>query len=131
MNKQQFIISQLEPYFLDTSICGYDNRTESSVYISKDGNTCVIGKNMIKPSRFDNTQYIDEILFSVCHDQDKIFKQESSYKLSSNEWSILQDIHDSLLQVAFGANKDISLLPKLTLMECVANVDLSQLKKSI
>ncbi len=95
MNKQEFIIAQLKPYFLDPSTCGRD-ANGSCMYLTKDGKMCVFGKNLT-PEALENFKYsqsrAEELLINH---GDGILKEESRGILTYDEWQQMQQIHDSI-----------------------------------
>jgi hypothetical protein len=94
MNKQEFIIAQLKPYFLDPSTCGIGK--EGCMYLTHDGKMCVLGKNLTPKAleKFkDSTEKASKLL--IKHGE-AILKEESRDILSSKEWQQMQQIHDNI-----------------------------------
>jgi hypothetical protein len=94
MNKQEFIIAQLKPYFLDPSTCGVGK--EGCMYLTHDGKMCVLGKNLTPEAleKFkDSTEKASKLL--ITHGE-TILKEESRGILSSEEWQAMQYIHDKI-----------------------------------
>ena len=91
MNKKEFALAQLAPYYKDKNKCGFENG--ACVYLTRTGNSCVAGANMIKPSRWGG-RGISTILRE--HTQEEVFKPESVGILTNDEWASLQLIHDSI-----------------------------------
>jgi len=91
MNKKEFALSQIAPYFKDPSTCGIENRR--CKYITSDGRMCVVGKNMLNPSK-GGSIHIDALLSIFT--EEEIFKPEAVGILSTKEWGRLQYIHDEI-----------------------------------
>ena len=94
MNKQEFIISNLKPYFLDPSTCGTFNGL--CVYLADNGNMCVFGKNMTPEALEeykDNGAGATELLKE---NGESILKEESRGILTIEEWQGMQSIHDNI-----------------------------------
>ena len=91
MNKKEFALFQIAPYFKDPSICGFEDRR--CKYITSDGRMCVAGKNIIDP-----TIVADESLMMLIelHGQEGLFKPEAANILSDEEWVGLLFIHDEI-----------------------------------
>jgi hypothetical protein len=94
MNKQEFIIAQLKPYFLDPSTCGVGE--EDCMYLTHDGKMCVLGKNLTPEAleKFKDSESKARKLLST-HGE-AILKEESRGILSSEEWQNMQEIHDNI-----------------------------------
>lgn len=128
MNKQEFIISQLKPYFEDPSICGIDNRGNCR-YLTSDGKMCVFGKNMLPEFRekyAEDTSVTSTLILNVLG-QD-VLVEEARNILDTTEWRQMQAIHDSVatcgLSNIYGnitITRDIEDLARIT------NTDLSEL----
>ena len=91
MNKKEFALSQIAPYFKDPSTCGLEERCK---YITSDGRMCVVGKNMLDPSKVDDNTPIGVLLEEFS--EEEIFKPEAVGILSTREWEKLQYIHDEI-----------------------------------
>lgn len=91
MNKKEFALSQIAPYYKDPSICGYDPEENTCEYLTKDGKMCVFGKNLIDPESVVNASAGD-----LLEDGEGILKPESQGILTPNEWTFLQWVHDGI-----------------------------------
>ena len=123
MNKQEFIISNLKPYFLDPSTCGVGEDC-TCMYLTEDGKMCVLGKNLTPKAleRFKNSESRAERLLKI--NGEEILKEESRGILSYNEWEQMQKIHDYTTQVYFNYDNTIKCLDRLSSETC----DLTELK---
>jgi hypothetical protein len=94
MNKQEFIIAQLKPYFLDPSTCGIGK--EGCMYLTHDGKMCVLGKNLTPEAleKFHNS--VEKASKLLITHGETILKEESRGILSSEEWQAMQYIHDKI-----------------------------------
>lgn len=99
MNKKEFALSQIAPYYKDPSICGYENNICKN--ITRDGRMCVAGKNMIDPKAFEG-----KIVDLLMYEGQEIFKPESRNILCYLEWQWLQNVHDRI------ATKKENLIPE-------------------
>jgi hypothetical protein len=90
MNKKQFALKAILPYFLDSTICGYSEEADSCMYLTSTGNMCVAGKYMIIPSKWSG------IICNILNgrSQEEVFRPEVVGILTNNEWDYLQAIHD-------------------------------------
>ena len=123
MNKQEFIISNLKPYFLDPSTCGV-GEDRSCMYLTEDGKMCVLGKNLTPEAleRFKNSESRAEFLL-LTHGEE-ILKEESRGILSYYEWEQMQNIHDCITRSHFNYDNTIRCLDRLSSETC----DLTELK---
>lgn len=123
MNKQEFIIDQLKPYFLNRDICGWEGSQCS--YLTSEGKMCVAGKNMIDPKEWTNcNNSIDLILADTT--QAKVFKPESCDILNTNEWQLTQRVHDNLARPTLSF---YSILTAIESLERASLTDLTELKE--
>lgn len=127
MNKQEFIIAQLKPYFLDPSTCGIGK--EGCMYLTHDGKMCVLGKNLTPEAleKFQNSSEKASKLL-ITHGE-TILKEESRGILSSEEWQAMQSIHDNIADKnhfnhEYSLNLVTSLINGLSSNTC----DLTELK---
>lgn len=93
--KKEFALSQIAPYLADPSTCGMNKDRDTCDYITPDGRMCVAGKNMIEP-KLDLIKGIDDILSDLDHVQEGLFKPEVVGILTTNEWTYMQRIHDTI-----------------------------------
>lgn len=115
MTKQEFIILQLKPYFLDPSTCGFENE-RGCINLTADGRMCVFGKNLVDPSQSFNPSNLDA--------KQSILKSESRGILDKQQWSLMRRIHDDL-----AGNDKKSLQYEILRLEEIAGIDMSELKK--
>ncbi len=98
ISKKEFVLSQIAPYFNDTTLCGFDEKAELCQYLTAEGKMCVAGKNMLpevlQREDFKNMAGIDDILDH--NEQKDIFKKEAVGRLDTKQWVRLQGIHDNL-----------------------------------
>lgn len=124
MNKQDFIISNLKPYFLDPSTCGVGEDC-TCMYLTHDGKMCVLGKNLTPEAleRFKNSESRAERLLEI--NGEEILKEESRGILSYDEWEQMQKIHDNISRRGqFNYDNTIQCLDRLSSDTC----DLTELK---
>jgi len=90
---KEFALEQIAPYYKDPSICGYDGN--SCRYITEDGKMCVAGKNMLNP----RINCFDSIKAILSEDlEEDVFKPAARGILNPKQWSLLQNIHDSIAE---------------------------------
>jgi hypothetical protein len=123
MNKQEFIINTLKPYFLDKSLCATalneDSGTTVCRYRTADGRKCAVGQH-IPDEKYDQKIEGDGISDEIMDMMTKEAKQTIS---SQDEWTTIQLIHDGLAQ----NTKD--LLRRIYDCEVACTVDLTELKE--
>ena len=90
MDKKEFALNAILPYFKDPSTCGYEG--SSCVYLTKEGKMCVAGSFMIKPIEFAIN--IDTHIKK--EGEENVFRSEAVGILSPDEWQNLQRIHDGI-----------------------------------
>ena len=97
-NKQEKIKEILLPYILGERKFGYDKKNDRCEYyqLDDDGNvvTCAAGFCMIKPENYHYDLSIDNIIYE--HGEKKVMKPEYTDIFSSQEWNVIQGIHDNL-----------------------------------
>lgn len=92
MNKKEFGLSQIKPYFLNPDLCGYDKESENCQYLTPEGKMCVLGKNLIDPSEFGVINAGD----LLTEQGEQVLKEESRGILTPEEWEWLQNLHDKI-----------------------------------
>lgn len=94
---KEFALSAISPYYKDPSTCGYSKETLRCVYLTKDGRSCVAGKYMLHPEKYDigATTGIAGILLSET--QEQVFKPEAVGILTMRQWDKLQIMHDVIV----------------------------------
>jgi hypothetical protein len=90
MTKKEFALNAIAPYVANPELCGYEDN--SCVYLTSDGKMCVAGKYMVNPAIA--TGRIRPILNNF--PQSQVFKPEAVDIFTTSEWSLLQDLHDTL-----------------------------------
>lgn len=92
--KKEFALSQIAPYYKDRSLCAYNREISNCEYLTPDGKMCVLGKNLVDPSK---EEYDEESATELLGKYgEEILKPEVRGILSVEEWQNLQQIHDCL-----------------------------------
>lgn len=95
MDKKTFALNAIRPYAKDPITCGYNG--VACVYFMPDGRKCVAGKFMLDPNRWmESGAGIREILKN--YPQEEVFRPEAVGILDTEEWALLQSIHDNIAQ---------------------------------
>lgn len=119
MTRQEFIINNLKPYFLDPSTCGYENG--ACKYKTKDGRMCVFGKNLVKYHKswenLSSYELIDGYGESI------LTEEAAAQNLSSDQWQAIQEVHDQL-----ATNPNLTKR-RIEFLEIECEVDLTELKE--
>ena len=126
MEKQQFIIDTLKPYFTDVDNCGFEDGT--CKYITLDGRMCAVGVHL-DTEREDYKEISSQITTVNCllakYGED-ILKKESQKILFPKEWKMMQSIHDSI-----AVNDSSNLYIELEILEKSSGANLSELRNLI
>jgi hypothetical protein len=114
MNKQEFIINTLKPYFLDKNTCAVEDGKCS--YRTSDGKKCAVGKYIPDSKYWDGIELkvLEEVLPFV----------SSEVELSLQEWKLVRSVHDDL-----GLGFPTASLRGLAEIEVWSKVDLTELKE--
>jgi len=96
IDKKQFSLEQIAPYYHNPEVCGYDKETEKCCYKTKDGKMCVAGKNM--RAEFIEIADSSDGIWGILerNEEEFVFKNDVVGILEWNEWSYLQQIHDGI-----------------------------------
>jgi hypothetical protein len=103
MDKKQFALEQISPYYKDPTTCGYEY--SSCKYLTSDGRQCVLGKNLKHVDvnmEGDATYILEGYNEGMVYDEDaepidlrsKMLKEEVADILTVDEWKQLQNVHD-------------------------------------
>lgn len=97
MDKKEFALQEIAPYYKDPSICGYNETTEKCMNLTTDGRMCVAGKNLLpRLKTVGSSLDINGILFENGSNQSNVFIPEVVGILTNYEWERLQKIHDAI-----------------------------------
>lgn len=99
MNRQQFIIDTLLPYFQDPSTCAYENG--KCMYMTHAGKKCAVGKH-IRPEKY--TDKIEQTMLMHILNEDNLTPEAMEQELTYEQWCAIQAVHDNL---ATGPNGDV------------------------
>lgn len=92
MDKRQFILDTLLPYFVDPSTCGY---TEGScLYRTSDGRKCAFGKHIRDDAYTPDME--GETAFTLHQGGNILTPEATAIGLSSSQWAAIQSVHDTL-----------------------------------
>mgnify|MGYP003440264840 FL=1 len=93
--KKLFCLEQIAPYYKDPNTCGFDGI--NCCYLTSDGKMCVLGKNLIDPGSFEAGWNCEQVIET---EKDRpVLKPEVRGILTTDEWQLLQYIHDVIAQV--------------------------------
>lgn len=110
VDKKEFALSKLAPYFKNPETCGIDMVNHGGCsYLTPSGNMCVAGACMTEATlkRFeDSGESIVDILGRV--EESVVFKPENVGILTPSEWGFMQNIHDLIAR----GNEKSPVLPK-------------------
>lgn len=94
--RMKAVVKETVKYFSDPERFGYDPDSETCQYYdSKSGNMCAVGRCMVDPTEFGDTELPLEALAELrAGDLDSLLRSE--YKgLSFHFWDMLQSVHDA------------------------------------
>jgi hypothetical protein len=114
--KKEFALKAIRPYAKNRDLCGYDSDRQLCEYVTNNGRKCVAGQFLINP--YDAEGTIDNILFE--YSQNKVFVPEACDILDTNEWKLLQDIHDAIATAKDNLVDYIAILGLFTYEEMMA-----------
>jgi len=117
--KKAFALAQIAPYFKDPSTCGIDGRT--CLYETSDGRMCVLGKNLLPEAR-KHAGGNARIVLDKYESQSECLIPEAVDILTTDEWRMLQSIHDSIAR-QYKFNSKLDDLRLFTLDELKEYVD--------
>ncbi len=94
MDKKEFALKAILPYYKDNTLCGYENN--NCKYLTSGGKKCVFGSFMTEEAllEFGESESFASTLIRR-HGED-ILIPEARGVLSTIEWQRLQAIHDAI-----------------------------------
>lgn len=99
MDKKTFALNAIRPYAHNPQICGFDPRI-GCLYVAPNGNHCVVGQYMKNPQKWNMSGSIDAIINTISvHNLSFILQDSVANVLTLKEWTLLQDIHDSIARI--------------------------------
>jgi len=90
MEKKEFILISLLPYFKDRSLCGMNPATDDCMYLTPEGKMCAIGQWLIDPKAMNELD-----VFTIIGIDQRTLKPEARGILSFMEWTAMQSVHDT------------------------------------
>lgn len=93
MNKKEFALQAILPYYKNPTLCGYNISNGECVYLTSDGRKCVLGKYLLHPEKHGILS-VEDVFRNK--NQEDILVPEAVGILNTEEWNALQRLHDTI-----------------------------------
>lgn len=125
MNRQDFIMGTLKPYFDDPTTCATDAGGRCK-YLTEDGRKCAFGK-YIAPEKYQERMEGNNASETLSQYPDCLIEEAAEQGISPEAWNAIQGVHDTLA----GGSTFKTVAEWIDMCEQECGVDLSELKNLI